>query len=161
MLDIRIQVDDYRHWAPGSRLARENPDYKTLLSAFSKKIADLYVKELVEAIESQRYKSRWEPLTPSYLEYKKSQGLSTNIWEATSLLKESITYYRSGNSYVVGVNRRLKYPGTHVFVYKVIRWMEYGTSKMPARPLFGPVKRKLERNMRRLWEEFLLERGYM
>lgn len=156
-MDIKIQVDDYKSWAPGSRLA--GTDYRTLLTAFSRYIADLYVKELVEAINSQRYKKVWEPLTPEYLEYKRKNGLSTNIWEATSLLKESITTYRSNNSYVVGVDRRLKYPGTNVYVYKVVRWLEYGTSRMPARPLFGPVKRRIERNMRKYWETFLSERG--
>lgn len=161
-MDIRIQVDDYKHWAPGSRLARRgSTDYSSLLTAFSRFIADLYVEELVDAINSQRYKSQWEPLTESYLEYKKANGLSTNIWEATSLLKESITFYKSGNSYVVGVNRSLKYPGSNVPVYKVIRWMEYGTSRMPARPLFGPVKRRLEKNMRMLWEEFLIRNGVL
>lgn len=160
--DIRIQVDDYRHWAPGSRLAtRGGQDYRPLLTAFSRKIADLYVEELVSAINTQRYKSIWEPLTPGYLEYKRQNGLSTNIWEATSLVKESITYYRSGNSYVVGVNRNLRYPNSNVLVYKVIRWMEFGTSRMPARPLFLPVKRKLERNMRKYWTEFLVERGVL
>ena len=158
-MDIKIQVDEYRKWAPGSRLATRDGDYRSLLTAFSKRIADLYVEELVKAINTQRYKSRWEPLTPEYLAYKKSQGLSTNIWEATSLLKDSITVYRSGNSYVVGVNRSLRYPGTNVLVYKVIRWMEYGTSRMPARPLFMPVKRRIESNMRVYWESFLLERG--
>lgn len=158
-MDIKLQYDDYKSWAPGSRLSRNPVDYSSLLTAFSRKIADLYVEELVEAINSQRYKSRWEPLTESYLQYKKDNGLSTNIWEASSLLKDSITFYRSGNSYVIGVNRNLKYPGTNVPVMKVIRWMEFGTSRMPARPLFTPIKRKLERNMRNLWEEFLRERG--
>lgn len=159
--DIRLQYDDYRHWAPGSRLARQYPDTEKLLTAFSKYVAELYVRELVDAINSQRYKGRWEPLTSDYLEYKRKNGLSTNIWEATSLLKESITVYRSDRSYVVGIDRSLKYPGTNVRVYKVIRWMEFGTSRMPARPLFSPVKRKLERNMRKIWESFLEERGLL
>lgn len=161
-MNIKIQPYDYMQWSPGLQLSRRaGEDYSTLLTAFSRKIADLYVKELVDAINSQRYKSRWEPLTPEYLEYKRASGLSTNIWEATSLLKESITYYKSGSSYVVGVNRNLKYPGTNVNVYKVIRFLEFGTSRMPARPLFMPVKRKLERNMSLYWIEFLQERGVL
>ena len=148
-----------KSWAPGSRMATD--EQTKLLTAFSRRICEIYVKELVDAINSQRYKGKWEPLSKSYLEYKRANGLSTKIWEATSLLKESITYYRSGNSYVIGVNRRLMYPGSRVPVYKVIRWMEFGTSRMPARPLFMPVKRKLERNMRMYWGEFLRERGLM
>lgn len=157
--DIKLQYDDYKKWAPGSRLA--GTEYRNLLTAFSRKIANLYVEELVKAIESQRYKGRWEPLSPDYLKYKQEKGLSTKIWEATSLLKDSILVYRSGNSYVVGVNRNLKYPDSSVYVYEVIRWMEFGTSRMPARPLFTPVKRRIERNIRTLWEEFLEERGFI
>lgn len=159
--DIKLQYDEYRKWAPGSRLSKQYPNTEKLRTAFSRYVAELYVKELIDAINSQRYKGRWEPLTPGYLRYKKEHGLSTNIWEATSLLKESITVYRSGNSYVVGVNRNLKYPNSNVKVYMVIRWMEFGTSRMPARPLFAPVKRKLERNMRKIWESFLEERGLL
>lgn len=159
--DIRLQYDDYKHWAPGSRLSMQYPDTRKLLTAFSYYVAEIYVQELVDAVNSQRYKGKWEPLTEDYLEYKRRNHLSTNIWEATSLLKESITVYRSNNSYVVGVDRNLKYPHSNVKVYKVIRWMEFGTSRMPARPLFAPVKRKLERNMRKIWETFLEERGLL
>lgn len=158
-MNIRIQVQDYQNWSPGIRMAQG--EERKLLTAFSHRIAEYYVKELVNAINSQRYKGRWEPLSKDYLDYKIKAGLSPKIWEATSLLKESITYYRSNNSYVIGINPRKMYPNSKVPLYKVCRWMEFGTSRMPARPLFLPIKRKLTRNMRKLWNEFLAENGYM
>lgn len=159
--DIQLQFDDYKRWRPGSRLAGRDTELKSLLKEFAEKIAGIYVQELVEAINSQRYKGRWEPLTDSYLAYKVSHGLSPKMWEATSLLKTSLTYYVRGNSYVVGVNEALLYPGSNVPVYKVIRWLEFGTSRIPARPLFRPVRNRIQRNMRNYWEEFLFEKGIL
>jgi hypothetical protein len=140
-------------------MAKNNKQKEALLGEFAHYIADIYRDELVLAIETQRYKSKWEPLDPKYLAWKKSQGLSTKVWESTSLLKDSITAYRSNNKWVVGINPRVKYPGSGVPVYKVARWLEYGTSVIPARPLFRPVKQLVQGRMRKYWDRFLLSKG--
>lgn len=155
-MSIYIQVSSSQ-WKPASRIAKGKEEQEKLLGKFAKKIAIIYAEELVKAIDSQRYQSRWEPLNPDYLQWKKDNNLSENIWEATSLAKESIGVWRSNDKYVVGVKRNIKYPGSNVPVYKVIRMLEFGTSKMPARPLFLPVKRLINSRLRKYWEEFLNE----
>lgn len=144
-------------WRPASRMAKGNEEQEALLGKFAKKIALIYADEIVKSIESQRYKSKWEPLSGPYLEYKKRNNLSTNIWEATSLVHDSIGVWRSNDKYVVGIKRDVKYPGSNVPAYRVIRMLEFGTSKMPARPLFMPVKRLINSRLRKYWEEFLEE----
>jgi hypothetical protein len=142
-------------------MAKGKAEQERLLGKFARRIAQIYADELVKAINSQRYKGRWEPLSPEYLEWKKANNMSTKIWEATSLLKDSIGVWRSNNRYVVGIKRNIKYPDSNVPVYRVARWMEFGTSKMPARPLFLPVKKLINSRLRTYWTEFLLEEGVL
>lgn len=159
-MSIYIQVSQ-SEWKPGSRMFK-NTEYERLLGKFAHRIAKIYADELVKAIDSQRYKSKWEPLSPAYLEYKKKNNLSTKTWEATSLAKDNIGVWRSNNRYVVGIKRDVKYPGSNVQAYKVIRMLEFGTSTVPARPLFVRVKRLVSGRLRRYWEEFLDEEfGYL
>lgn len=158
-MSIYIQPSQ-SEWRPASRMARGKEEQEALLSKFAKKIALIYADEVVKAIESQRYKHKWEPLSEDYLEYKKRNGLSTNIWEATSLVHDSIGVWRSNDRYVVGIKRDVKYPESNVPAYRVIRMIEFGTSKMPARPLFMPVKRLINSRLRGYWREFLEEELY-
>lgn len=153
-MDIKIQVNG-SIWRPAIRMSKGKKEQEKILGSFAKYIANIYRDELVKSINSQRYRGNWEPLSDDYVRWKKSQGLSTNTWEATSLLKDSISVWRSDGSWVVGVSRRVKYLGSDVPVYRVCRWMEFGTSKMPARPLFLPVKRLISGRMRKYWTEFL------
>lgn len=157
-LSIYIRVSS-TEWKPGSRLIK-GTEYEDLLSEFSKYIANIYAKQIVDAINTQRYSGSWEPLSKEYLEFKRKNNLSTKTWEATELLKNSIGVWRLKDHYVVGVKRNVVYPGSNVPVYKVIRCLEFGTSKMPARPLFMPIKRSISGNIRNYWNRFLEERGY-
>lgn len=144
-------------WRPASRMSRGNPEQEALVGKFARKIAVIYANEIINAIDSQRYASKWEPLSPEYLQWKKDNGLSDKIWEATSLAKDSIGVWRSNDKYVVGIKRDVKYPGSNIPAYKVIRMLEFGTSKMPARPLFMPVKKLISGRMRNYWNEFIEE----
>lgn len=157
-MHIKIQVTQ-QDWRPASRMAKGSKEKEKLLGQFAHYIADIYRDELVRAINTQRYAGKWEPLNKDYVAWKRSQGLSTKIWESTEMLKRSITVYRSNNKWVVGINPRIKYPGSNVSVYKVARWLEYGTSRMPARPLFRPVKQLITGRMRKYWNTFLLSKG--
>lgn len=159
-MSIYIQVSSTQ-WRPASRMARGKAEQERLLGKFAKRIAQVYVEELINAINSQRYRGQWEPLSPEYLEWKKQNGMSTNIWEATSLIKDSIDTWRNNDMYVVGIKRKIKYPDSNIPAFRVIRWMEFGTSKMPARPLFLPVKRLINSRLRKYWEEFLMEEGVL
>lgn len=155
---IKIQPTA-QEWRPASRMAKGSREKERLLGQFAHLIADIYRDELVNAINSQRYKGQWEPLDKDYLEWKRRQGLDTRIWIATGMLRDSISVYRSNGAWVVGINQRMRYPGSKVHMYKVLRWMEYGTSRMPARPLFRPVKRLIQGRMRKYWNQFLASKG--
>lgn len=154
-MSIYIQISQTQ-WRPGIRIAKQE-DMEKLLGKFARYIATVYSKMLKDAIDSQRYKSSWEPLSPEYLAWKKSNGLSDHIWEASSLVKDNIGVWRSNDKYVVGVKRDVKYPGSNIQAYKVIRMLEFGTERMPARPLFMPIQRYISAHIRKYWDDFLDE----
>jgi len=147
-------------WRPGKIfIPRDFPDLTHHMSSFAEHIADVYSGELVRAIETQRFHYNWDDLSVTYFEYKKKKSFSTRIWERTGLLKKSITYWREEDKWVVGIDKYLRYPDTNVPVYKVCRYMEYGTSKMPPRPLFRPLQRYISRHIRRFWRRYASEVG--
>jgi len=144
------------YWKPGSVLATK--EERKYLGRFAKYMSEVMAIELQKAIDNQKYVynsyKNWEPLSIAYYKHKEKHNLSLKIWEATSLLKNNITYWRSNNMWVVGVDRNKYYPKTLVKIHTVIRYMEYGTHKMPARPLFRPVKDRLSKDIRMYWERF-------
>jgi len=143
-------------WKPGVVMATK--EERRYLGRFARFMADVMSMRLEEAIDRQSYiynnYKNWEPLSIEYYKYKERKNLSLKIWEATSLLKNNITYWRSDNNWVVGVPRNIYYEDTGVRVHTVVRWMEYGTIKMPARPLFRPVRDRLSKDIRMYWERF-------
>ncbi len=154
-----------REWRPG--LHRIPPPLRTKYQGrFARFMAEVMKLELKRAIKTQRFKSaqRWPPLNVEYLEYKKRKNLSLNMWEATSLLVDSIESYRSGSDWVVGISQRMRYPDTNVSIFWVARWLEYGTMSsgqyvIPPRPLFRPMNVYLRKNIDRYWRKFMLMEG--
>lgn len=151
---VYIQIAD-KKWEPGKILVP--PEQKYLLDLFALYMANVMKQQLVDAINRQRFVQKWPPLTVAYVNYKRKRNLKLNIWEATGVLKNSISVWRQGNYYVVGIHPNKRYPGTKLKVLQVARYMEYGTTKMPPRPLFRPIASYLQKNIRRYWEKFLEE----
>lgn len=155
-------------WRPGHPLINDpvyglndlpDEDKYQILTEFTEFLSIKMKELLVRRIKIQYRSGSWVPLSDSYQRFKESRGLSPNIWEATSYLVNSITTYKSGSQYVVGIPPHLRYPDGGPNVLLVAKSMEFGTRNMPARPLFGPVVRFMRRHVRRYWELFLSERG--
>lgn len=122
--------------------------------AFAKYMAEQMKIYLQESIKTQRYKQYWKPLSVDYMEYKKKKNLSLNIWEASGVLVDSITYRKYGDHYIVGISKTKRYPKTNIPIYRVAEWMEYGTETMPARPLFRRVLLYMRKNINRFYKKF-------
>lgn len=150
-----IRATDYV-WQPGKHKL-EDTEYELLMSDFARYIAKVYAKTLIKLINTQRWKYKWKKLSKPYLEWKKKNGMSLNIWEATGLLKRSISvrWAPAKGAFVVGPSPRVKYTRGNVDVLSVARYMEYGTSKMPARPLFGDAQKYISKNIDRYWRAYL------
>lgn len=151
MLSVRIDAINLK-FNPGVNMSAGLQ--KQYLDNFATYLSNVIKNELVRAIDTQRFNYKWRPLSVEYLEYKKSHGLSTKVWEATGLLKDSLQVYRDGKCIVVGVDRKKKYNNGEL-VYKVIHDMEYGTSRIPPRPLFRPLVSFIRKHVRKYWEDYL------
>lgn len=123
---IYIQPLDYK-WFPS------NIDDLT----FEEELAKDFVKQVKLAIDTQKF--NFTPLSPKYLAYKRKRGLSLNIWEATSQLKNSLGYFIEGNTITIGWDKSLVHKDSSLKVYQVAILLEYGTMKIPPRPLFRNV----------------------
>ena len=120
---------------------------------FSLWIAEEIASMLVKAIEDQKYRKKWIALSPNYLEWKKKQHYSPNIWECTGMLKLEVKYWRRHDVVNFGIGPTKRYPdGTSVL--KVARWMEYGTKNMPERPLFRPIISYIRKNISYMYAKF-------
>ncbi len=164
---VKDADDKYgREWRPG--MHKIPPKLRGQYQGrFARYMAEVMKLELKRAIKTQRFKSteNWPPLNVQYLEDKRRKNLSLNMWEATSLLVNSIDVYRSGSSWVVGISRLKRYPKSNVPVMWVARWLEYGTMDasnqyiIPPRPLFRPLNIYLRKNISRYWEKFMIMEG--
>lgn len=146
-----ITLPEYSHLFE----SMSDTDKERVLVGFVRYLAVTMRKMLKSSIKTQYYASSWDPLSASYLKFKQEHGLSENIWEATGKLVDSISYYRHGDRYVIGIKDSAKYPNGTSVLY-VAKCMEFGTKNMPARPLFAPVLRYIRRHIRTYWEMYLI-----
>ena len=137
-------------YSPGSRKISS----VDLQQKFVQFMADMYRQQLIKIINKQMYKHKWAPLTAEYVEYKRKQGLSLRIWEATSLMKNHIVVLRRKDKWYIGPNPKVHYK-SGVTLLEVARWMEFGTQKMPARPLFRPTLQYLRSNFAFFHKKFM------
>ena len=151
-----------KEWSPGSKMLQNQTDQ--VRKAFELYIAYEFVEEVKNAITTQKYKGKWKPLSPQYLAYKRKKGLSPIIWEATKELKTTLKVMNKKDHIVIGWDKRLLhksskkglfgYKKSKVPIYKIAIALEYGTLKIPPRPLFRLVYMSMSKNIRRYWEKF-------
>jgi hypothetical protein len=148
---VHLLVQDLL-WSPGVKLSKENEELQADFAGF---IAQQYRKELVKAIDTQRFKTKWPPLSFEYYTFKKRHHLSTNMWEATGFLKDHIVAFKKKGEWVVGPDPDAIHPESHVSLLFIARCLEYGTDKIPARPLFRPLAAYISRHIDLYWRSFL------
>lgn len=152
---IKISITN-AEFSPAKRVAKAQGKSE-LQPEFCEYVAHRLYNDILDYIDNQHYakSGKWAPLSISYLKYKRKHHLSDKIWVATGHLKNSIYVRKSGgHTYTVGISPTKKYPGTTVKVIDVAKWMEYGTRRMPPRPLFRPITTMYRNNVSRYWDDF-------
>lgn len=155
-LDIRINIRELTDY---SATLEDKIDRKTLLlimKSFSKYVAALYVKMIEEAINSRRYKGKWEPITEEgYIEYL---GTSPKV-DIFYLIEEAMVVDKIGSNFIVRIDPHYEYPDSDLRLIDVVRAIDNGTSKFNARPLFIRIVSKLRSHITDLWKGYLAMKG--
>jgi len=139
-------------WFPGHDLRLRRSLYKSWLLY----VAERYKCVLRRHIKQQFFQEKFAPLSPQWMVYKKSKGWHTGYWIATGELEASITveWNMFRQAWVVGPDRRAKHSKTGTNMTLIIRSLEYGTDKIPARPLFAPTLLEVRGNLRRYYRQW-------
>lgn len=156
MLQIRLNVGDLTT-TPGKELSKNCPEW--MQEEFAGYVVKVMRDQFKAAIVKQRFQSSWPPLSVRYLDWKKEHNLSLKIWEATGLLKKSIVYRKRNGYYLVGIDPYKKHNNGVPILY-IAHCLEYGTSRIPARPLFRPIFNQMRKNMGRYWKDFIKKNHY-
>lgn len=154
MLQIKLNINDGKT-VPAKVIGKKYPEW--LQEEFAAFMAKEIRDQFREAIEKQRFKSTWPALSIPYLTWKKKNHLSLKIWEATGYLRKSIVYRKRNGYYLVGIDPYKKYKDGPSVLF-VAKCIEYGTSRMPARPLFRPIFNQIRKHTGRYWKKFLKEK---
>ena len=126
-----------------------------LEKGYERRMAEYIVDYLRKGILRQRWKHRWKPLSERYRRYKLRKGLDTRILLAYHYYVNSITAYRSGNDWVVGIKPFQKHPKTLMSMEKLARFLEFGTSRMPPRPHWRPAFYEAQKNAGKVLRRYL------
>lgn len=115
-----------------------------------KEIAKAYANEAKEIIDQQRY--NWTPLSQKYLEDKIEKGYDERIYIRSGEFLNSISWGVTHKKVWTGIPSRIMHtgkfersdePDRKPFPMRVLaRWLEYGTGKIPPRPIWRPLMSK-------------------
>ena len=121
-------------------------------------LAACMVADYNNAINNQRYSSKWRPLSIPYYTWKKKKHLSLKIWEATGHLRRQIKLFKKAGFVSVGFMQRDVYPLTSVKVNDIARILEFGSVSVkdhpPARPLWRPMLLYYRKNVSRYYKAY-------
>lgn len=119
----------------------------------NKEIAKSYANEAKEVIKKQLY--RWAPLSPKYLEDKIQKGYDSRIYIRTGEFLASIMWGVTHGKVWTGIPARVMHTGKFaradepdrkpIPMRVLARWLEYGTTLIPPRPVWRPLLAKYVR----------------
>jgi len=129
---------------------------KRLYGDFLQYVAERYKAVLSKHIKTQLFAEKFSPLSPEWVAYKKRMGWDLGFWIATGELEKAIQVEWEANRerWVVGVSKSAKHSRSGVKLEFIVRCLEYGTDRIPARPLFTPTLREVQGNLPRYYRQW-------
>lgn len=120
---------------------------------FQRWLAKEYVKKVQSSVIIGKYSSKLAPLSPDYYVYKVRNHLNPNQWIATGDLINNLQT-KGKNGTVIGFDNRKVHKGSHMRYLKLARTLEYGTIRIPARPLFRLVYLIMRKDIKRYYDRY-------
>lgn len=142
---IRIEPIN-QTWNPGITLIHDKHE----LRSFHDYMAHTYVLEVQDIVKNMRYQHKFSPLNPKYLDYKIDNNLHLGHWIATGDLINNLKV--KSHSTVGFDNRKRHY--SNLKYLDLARYLEYGTLRIPPRPLFRLVYERMRRDSSRWYHEW-------
>lgn len=133
-------------WYPARRLKRVS---NRVRNAFEIYCARLLILKVKEAVRVQKYASKWIALNPNYLRKKLESGQELGMWIADDML---IRQLKLKDNRHIGWDNRLRRDGVPYLL--IAKSLEWGTIRIPPRPLFRKVKSQIQRNLDIIYKNF-------
>lgn len=155
-LEIKISIKKLSDYSASLDKSENKKTLLLMIESFSHYILKLYLSMIEESVSSRRYQGKWEPTEDEgYLEYLGA----TPSADILNLIEDSLEVKKIGNYFYIRVSPGYKYPGTMIPLARVLRSIEYGTSKFNSRPIFSKITRKINNNIQSLWRGYLTMKG--
>ena len=116
---------------------------------------EFVLKRLHEHIENQDL--NWTPLSERTVELK---GGSTTIYFETGQLKDGLVVRRlksdvKGSTIIIGASPWKTHKPSGEKMSNIMMWLEYGTDKIPPRPLIRPTYDEIKPLLEKEWKQVL------
>lgn len=163
---IRVGLSLEGDWVGTGRLLKDLPYF---VKVGGRKAQLEVVEEIYARVVGHLYNGdlRLAPLSSAYAERKASSYPGQPILLRTNKMVQSIAVYTIGDNASVGIKGHHVEPGTKTKTWLVAKYLEEGTSKMPARPVwskvyFGEMKGNagIEARMRKSLKKYLRSKNY-
>lgn len=153
-MEIRLIGD----WAKTRHLLHSlDKNIKEASTKAQRKIAERYVRLVKSHLKKQDIPG-WTPLNPYYADYKMGKYGHEDMLLSTYLMYDSITSWRSNNTYFAGIKTGINYPsGKEVSRVAVIHEAWSHNPDRPHRPLWSYTWRKDMGGNKGVREEFIRE----
>lgn len=162
-----IEITNLKAYAPLSRTHKFDNLWANLTEAeedalrleFTRHLARELVTEVKKAVQLQRFKVVYRPLSPKYLAQKKRLGRKLGFWQNTGYLIDNLTMWKvpSDDVYKVGYPKDKLHPVSCTPLSHIMYILEKGSTKrnIPARPLFTPIMDAIMRDVSHKFHVFL------
>lgn len=152
-LDIKINIKKLSDYSASLDKDTKKKTLLLMIESFSNYILRLYGSMIEEAINSRRYKGKWEPVEEEgYLDYL---GVTPKV-NILYLIEEALEVKKIGSNFLIRINPYYRYPGTDIPLVRVLRTIENGTSKFNARPIMSKIVVQIRSNILDLWRGYLM-----
>lgn len=151
-LDIKININKLMDYSESFGITKNKKILLKIIRSFAEYVLQFYGRLITEAIYSNRYKGKWEPVDdPEYVDYIGT----TPVEDILVVMKDALEVKKIGYYFVIRFKPNYKYPGSKLLLSRVLRAIDSGTTKFHARPIFTRIIRDINKNLYALYKGYL------
>lgn len=155
---ILIEVINLYNWEPLQKTSRAQMVFQKvgkrktdeILKGFALFILNFYKAMILNAIRTQKFPTRYQPLSPEYVARKRRKGWRPGFWEMTGFLQQNLSIWQDASrSFCIGFREGIVHPVSGTPILTIVKALEQGVPahNLPARPLFFPLARAISKHI--------------